>query len=218
MIFYFFLLFSNYLLNSNLFVSDRRIHEQRRKQVFVGSVEVDDQLEVREFRSHDIGLVRGAGARTYFTLPYRDPCYHGQIRVPRARNSAQVTDYKPSVCSLQFSSGCNFDCTDLVHVYDLSWVNIFFFLITSERRKRKEENLLRIRKSKKRESSEGKVDFIYDGNKYSIGKNFSGILSAMTVVSETIASGIWDYYIFCFFWPPFWPMQISSFLFMVFLR
>ncbi|KAK1123635.1 hypothetical protein K0M31_008334 [Melipona bicolor] len=34
------------------------------------------------------GWFRGAGTRTYFTLAYRDPRYHGQIRAPRARNSA----------------------------------------------------------------------------------------------------------------------------------
>ena len=97
--------------------------------MFVETVEVDDQLEVCEFRSHDIGLVRGAGARTYFTLPYRDPCYHGQIRVPRARNSAQVTDYKSYVV-------CNFHQAVISTVLISSMCTIFNInLRASEKRK-----------------------------------------------------------------------------------
>lgn len=164
--------------------------------MFVETVEVDDQLEVCEFRSHDIGLVRGAGARTYFTLPYRDPCYHGQIRVPRARNSAQVTDYKPYVV-------CNFHQAVISTVLISSMCTIFNInLRASEKRKGNEENLLRIRNSKWRKSSEGKMDFIYDGNKYLIGKDFFVILSAICGRNDCF----WDYYIFWFFWPPLWCM------------
>lgn len=151
--------------------------------MFVETVEVDDQLEVCEFRSHDIGLVRGAGARTYFTLPYRDPCYHGQIRVPRARNSAQVTDYKPYVV-------CNFHQAVISIVLISSMCTIFNInLRASEKRKRNEENLLRIRNSKRRKSSEGKMDFIYDGNIW-LERIFSLFYRRSAVVSETIASGI----------------------------
>lgn len=47
------------------------------------------------------------------------------------------------------------------------------------------------------------MDFIYDGNKYLIGKNFS-------IVNETVCL-LGLLYVFGFFWPPFWPMRISSF-------